>query len=242
MSLTYDGFDLTRYAFVQLERPVGPSLRAESEQVPGRDGSVLTSLQLDELTITAHCTLRRRYYHEWERVRMELAAAFTKMGERELTLPDEPGLYRMATASLSNSVKTPLEPPVTFDVEFTCHSPVAYGIEHSVTIPSDGYVMFEVGGMLPVGVRIVAESAVRDSSTGLWGVRFDDGSFLNVALASNAARKVEIDSPSRTVRVANATDMVTLDSTWPKLEPGTHAARRYLGTGTATISWIERYL
>jgi len=242
MSLTYDGFDLTRYAHVKLERPVGPSLRVESEQVPGRDGSVLTSLQLDELTITAHCTLRRRYYYEWERVRMELAAAFTKMGERELTLPDEPGLYRMATASLTDNVQTPLVPPVEFSVEFVCHDVIAYGGEHSVTIPSDGYVMFEVGGMLPVGVRIVAESAVRDSSTGLWGVRFDDGSVLNVALASNAARKVEIDSPSRAVKVANATDMVTLDSTWPKLEPGTHAVRRYLGTGTATVSWIERYL
>lgn len=242
MSLTYDGFDLTRYAFVRVERPVGPSLRVETEQVPGRNGSVLTSLQLDELTITAHCTLRRKYYHRWERVRMELAKAFSKMGERVLTLPDEPGLYRMATASLTANVTTPLEPPVTFDVEFTCHDPVAYGIERTVAIPADGYVMFEVGGMLPVGVRVEAGAAVRDSSTGLWAVQFDDGSSLRVALASSAARKVEIDSVTRTVRVANATDMVTLDSTWPKLEPGTHAARRYLGTGTATLSWIERYL
>lgn len=243
MSLTYDGFDLTRYAFVQLERPVGPSLRVESEQVPGGDGSVLMSLQLDELTITAHCTLRRRYYHEWERVRMELAAAFTKMGERELTLPDEPGLYRMATASLSNSVKTPLEPPVTFDVEFTCHSPVAYGDVHSVAIPSGGSVEFEVGGMLPaVDIGVAAASAVRSSSSGVWGVRFDEGDFMHVALPSGSSRKVEIDADGRTVKVANATDMITLDSSWPKLKPGTHVARMDQGTGAATLTWIERYL
>lgn len=242
MSLTYDGFDLTRYAFVQVERPVGPSLRIETEQVPGRNGEIPVSMGLETLTVTAHCTLRRRYYYEWERVRMELAVAFAKMGERVLTLPDEPGLYRMATASLTANVTTPLEPPITFDVEFVCHDPVAYGVEHSVTIPSGGSVQFAVDGTLPVGVRIVAESAVRDSSTGLWGVRFDEGSFLHVALASNTARKIEIDTPSRTVKVANATDMVTLDSTWPTLEPGTHVARMDQGTGAATLIWIERYL
>lgn len=242
MSLTYDGFDLTRYALVQIERPVGPSLRIESERIPGRDGEVTTSFELDKLAVTAHCTLRRRYYYEWERVRMELAKAFSKMGERVLTLPDEPGLYRMATASLSENVTTPLDPPVTFDVEFVCHDPVAYGIEHSVTVPSGGSVEFEVGGMLPVGVRIVATSAVRNYSSGVWGVRFDEGAFLHVALASSTARNVEVDSPSRTVKVANATDMVTLDSTWPKLEPGTHVARMDQGTGAATLSWIERYL
>ena len=219
MSLTYDGFDLTRYALVKLERPVGPSLRIETEQVPGRNGEIPVSVELETLHIVAHCTLRRRYYHRWDRVRMELATAFTKLGEHILTLPDEPGMYRMATASLTDNVQTPLEPPVEFSVEF------------------------EVGGMLPaVDISVVAESAVRNNSSGVWGVRFDEGDFMHVALPSSSSRKVEIDADNRTVKVANATDMITLDSSWPKLEPGTHVARMDQGTGAATLSWIERYL
>ena len=242
MSLTYDGFDLTRYAFVRVERPVGPSLRIESERIAGRDGEVPTSFELDKLQIVARCTLRKKYFHQWERVRMELAAAFSKLGERVLTLPDEPGMYRMATASLNDSVKTPPTPPVEFSVEFTCHDPVAYGIEHSVTVPSGGSVTFEVGGMQPVGVRLAASSAVRNGSSGLWGVRFDEGAFLHVSLSSSTARAVTIDGVSRAVLIANAVDMVTLDSTWPKLSPGSHVARMDQGTGAATLSWIERYL
>lgn len=243
MSLTYDGFDLTRYVIVKLERPVGPSLRIKSEQVSGRDGEIPVSIELDTLQVTAHCTLRRKYYYQWERVRMELAAAFTKLGERVLTLPDEPGLYRMATASLTDNVQTPLEPPVEFSVEFVCHNPIAYGNEHSVTIPSGGSVEFEVGGMLPViNINMTAAAAVRNSSSGVWGVRFDEGDFMHVALSSGSSRKIEIDCEKRTVRVANATDMITLDSSWPKLEPGTHVARMDQGTGTATLTWIERYL
>ena len=243
MSLTYDGFDLTRYALVKLERPVGPSLRIETEQVPGRDGEIPVSIELDVLRIIAHCTLRRRYYHRWDRVRMELAAAFTKLGEHMLTLPDEPDLYRMATASLTDNVQMPLEPPVEFSVEFVCHDPVAYGDVHSVTVPSGGSVEFEVGGMFPaVGIGVVAASAVRNSSSGVWGVRFDEGDFMHVALPSISSRRVEIDADDRTVKVANATDMITLDSSWPKLEPGTHVARMDQGTGAATLTWIERYL
>jgi hypothetical protein len=96
--------------------------------------------------------------------------------------------------------------------------------------------------MLPVDGRLVAPSAVRNYSTGLWGVRFDGGDFLRVALASSTARAVEIDGSRRTVKVANATDMATLDSSWPKLEPGSHVARMDQGTGAATLTWIERYL
>jgi hypothetical protein len=174
---------------------------------------------------------------------MELAAAFTKLGERVLTLPDEPDLYRMATASLTDNVQAPLVPPVEFSVEFVCHDPVAYGDEHSVTIPSGGSVEFEVGGTLPaVGIGVVAASAVRNSSSGVWGVRFDEGDFMHVALPSSSSRKVEIDADNRTVKVANATDMITLDSSWPKLEPGSHVARMDQGTGAATLTWIERYL
>lgn len=242
MSLTYDGFDLTRYAFVTLERPVGPSMRIETEQIPGRRGSLVTEVLPDSLTIIAHCTLRRKYLSRWNRVRAELAATFTKQGECMLTLPDEPGRYRMATASLDANVALPLIPPITFTITFVCHDPIAYGAGSSATVPSGGSVEVEIGGMVATTVTIFALQAYRDQTSGLWGLKFDEGDFLHVDTGSNYNRRVDIDCEKRVVKVANALAMVTLDSNWPKLEPGTHVIRMDQGTGAATVSWIERYV
>ena len=242
MSLKFDGFDLTRYAFVRLDRPVGPGMRVTAEQVPGRAGDVVTAMVADVLTITAHCTLKRNYLTQWDRVRMELAKVFTATEPKVLQLPDEPELHRYATASLTSGVSMPLEPPVTFDIEFVCHDPVAYRDEHSVTVPSGGSATFDVGGLLPARVRIVAASAYRDASTYLWGIRFDEQDFTRVKFSTSGAKSVDIDCRERVALVAGATSMITVDSHWIELAPGQHTARMDQGTGAATISWIERYL
>lgn len=242
MSLMFDGFDLTRYAFVRLERPVGPRMRIETEQVPGRAGDLITSMVADTLTITAHCTLKRRYFSQWERVRMELAKVFCVGEPKVLQLPDEPELHRYATASLTSGVSMPLEPPVTFDIEFVCHDPLAYRDEHNVNVPSGGSATFEVGGTVPARMCIAAQSATRDSSTLLWGLRFDEGDYTRVKLTTTAAQSVSIDCLSRTVLVAGATSMITKDSHWVELAPGVHTARMDQGSGACVVSWIERYL
>lgn len=242
MSLTFDGFDLTRYAFVRLDRPVGPKMRIETTQVPGRAGDIVTSMVADTLTIVAHCTLKRRYLTQWERVRMELAKVFTASEPKVLHLPDEPELYRHATASLSNSVSMPLIPPVTFDIEFVCHDPIAFRDEHSVIVPSGGSATFDVGGLLPARVRIVASYAYRNGSTYLWGLRFDEGDYVRVKFPSSGAQSVDIDCAARTALVSGATSMITATSHWVELAPGSHTARMDQGSGTCTVSWIERYL
>jgi len=242
MSLSLDGFDLTRYALVRIERQPGPSMRVTTEQVPGRSGDLVTSCEMEALTIVAHCTLRRRYLHEWERIRTELASVFTVTDERVLHLPDEPEYYRYAIASFTNTVIAPLVPPVNFDIVFTCHDPVAYGNDCSVEVPSASEVLIYVGGTAPAIVRVSADAAVRDSSSHVWGLRFDGGPYLHVPIESAQSRAIEIDCASRKVTVAGALSMVTLGSEWVELSPGTHAIRNDEGTGASTITWTERYL
>lgn len=242
MSLTFDGFDLARYAFVRLERPVGPRMRIETEQVPGRAGDLVTSMVADSLTIVAHCTLKRRYLSQWERVRMELAKVFTATEAKVLQLPDEPDSYRYATASLTSSVSMPLVSPVMFDIEFTCHDPVAYRDEHSVVVPSASSATFDVGGILPARMRIVSAAATCDATTLMWGVRFDEGDFTRVKYDASDTKRIEIDCFNRTVLEDGATSMITADSHWMELAPGRHVARMDQGTGECTVSWTERYL
>lgn len=242
MALTYDGFDLTQYAFVQIERPVAPSVRVSTEDVPGRDGTRFVDATLEKYTITAHCVLRRKYIPTWESVRRTLASAFTKREPRKLYIPDDGGYYRMATATINSSVNEPLMPPVTFDVTFECQDPYAYSELKTATIPSGGSVTINVGGVSAFDIAITANSAVRNSSSLVWGVRFDEGDFLHVVTGSSSSRKVEIDCAERSVKIAGATAMVTLDSLWPQLEMGSHVVRMDQGTGAATIKWRERWL
>lgn len=242
MGLTYDGFDLMRYALVRLERPVGPEMRLTTETVPGRMGDVLVDSTIGTYEIVAHCTLRPRYRNDWQRVRRELAAAFIKSGEHILTLPDEPGLYRMASASLTRNVETPLPTPTTFDIEFTCHDPRAFGETREIIVPSGGSIEFAIDGMLPTCLQVSAPQARRSPSSQLWGMRFDEQDFMQVKLATSTAHAVAIDGERRLCTVDGATAMITLDSHWPELSPGVHVARMDQGTGAAILTWTEVYL
>lgn len=242
MALTYDGFNLTQYAFVQIERPVAPSVRVSTEDVPGRDGTRYVGATLDKYAVTAHCVLRRKYIPNWATVRNTLAVAFTKREPCELYIPDDAGRYRMATARIDASVREPLMPPVAFDIYFECQDPFSYGDLKTATIPSGGSVTINIDGMFATEISIVATSAVRNSSSLVWGVRFDEGDFLHVATGSSSSRSVEIDCGARSVKIADATAMVTLDSLWPQLESGSHVARMDQGTGAATLKWREGWL
>ena len=243
MSFTFDGFDLTQYAYARIERPIGPSLRVDAEQVPGRDGEIYLGSTREPLTINARMTLKPHYIRAWASVRRILAAALAKTGECRLTLPDEPGTYRMATASLSDNVTAPLVHPVEFGIEFTCRSPIAYALaEKTATLPSGGSVTLNVDGSLPARCKVVAASAVRNSSTNLWGVRLDSADYMRVELSTSSSRRVEIDAENRTAKVANATSMITLDSSWLEMSPGQHTLTMDQGTGAATVSWFERWL
>lgn len=241
-ALTFDGIDITHYAYVQLERQPAPSLRVETRDVPGRGGVVALGATRDVTEITAHCLLRPRYVDQWDTLRRTILARLLTDSPRVLVLPDEDGMYRYATASFTSTVTEPLEPPVTFDITFTDHDSILYGMTHIATIPSGGSAGIVVDGTLPPAITIVADNAVRNASSNVWGVRFDDGDFLHVATKSNSARKVEIDCDKRTCKLAGAAYMVTPDSNWPELSAGPHTVVMSFGTGAATLTWVERWL
>lgn len=244
MSLTFGGFDLTTYAFVRIERQVGPTTRVEVQQVPGRAGDVVMDEQIDALQIIAHCTLKRTYISQWESTRQLLAKAFSGVGEKSLVLPDEPNCTHKARASFdATGVAQPLEPPVEFSVTFTCHDPFAYSTTtKTATVPSGSSVSITVGGTHSVRLSASATAAVRDSTTQLWGLKLDGGDHMHVKLSGSSSRSVVIDGITRRVTDAGASSMITTDSNWLEVSPGTHTVQMDKGTGVATISWIERWL
>lgn len=241
-ALLYGGFDITEYFYVRIDRPTGATLRVSTESVPGRDGDLFQEATREPVTFVAHCLLKRKYLDEWYEIRDLIAAALWADGKPQvLSLPDDEGWEWVATASMDSDFTSPVEYPVTFDITFTCHDPVRRATRgHKVQVPSAGSVTFAVGGMLPCELSISAASAVRDGTTHLWGIRFDNGPYLRVELPTSAATAVSIDCPSREVRVGGALSMVTLDSLWPTLAPGRHTASMDQGAGAATLAIVER--
>jgi len=133
------------------------------------------------------------------------------------------------------------------ELSFVLTDPIAYGERKSVTVPSGGSVSVTVDGTAPTLPSIYAPSAVRDSSTHLWGVSQKYYSsverFVRVDVESGSTRKIEIDCDTGKVTVGNVYNVLTLDSDWLELTPGRpYSLSNDKGSGQSTVSWYERWL
>jgi len=159
---------------------------------------------------------------------------------KKLVLPDTPDRYYMAIPSGSLDLQRYIEAE-TASVTFDIVDPIAYGREVTVTVPSGGSVTFNVGGTYKTKPRIES-SAVRDSTALVWSLKLDNLDHIHVATGSADATTVKLDCDERTCKVGNQVSMITLDSDWLELEPGTHTLVMDYGTGAATVTFNERWL
>lgn len=235
--MQYNGFDLSDYETVVVSRPL-PQMRNVTAEVPSRDGLVVRGATMAEATAQVMVAFSGDSEARRHKIR-ELSSVLLRDIEARLEFDDDSGLYYMARVGETELVEHPMSGSLM--VSFLIPDPVMFGDVHTATVPSGASVEIEVGGTHPTYPRIEA-SATRDTSTGLWGVRMDDGDFLHVATGSSSARTVALDCRERTCIVNGNATLPTLDSDWLVLEPGTHVLANDLGTGAATVTWIERWL
>ena len=220
-----------------------PTARADTTDVPGRDGTLLREITYESRTITLECRAFEHKWEDFETLRDVLVSKLMTHGEMRLIVRTHPDEYYMAYLnSISEGDRIGGTGIGYFELEFVASSPWRYGDIRSVTVPSGGSASFLVNGNLPATASVVANSAVRSNGSTVWGVRFDEGDFVHIATGSASSRKVEIDGAKRTAKIAGATSMITLDSNWPILSPGAHVVRMDEGTGAATLTWQERSL
>lgn len=211
-------------------------LGAESGDAARLIGNPLQPL---EITVSARLATSsidpRDIQREWAKV----AALLRREGLQPLSLSR--GLYRMAALTGATDLEFATY-SATADLKFTCPDPVAYGEERRLTVPSGGSVSFHVNGTYPAKPSIEAAGAVRDSSSGVWGLRLDDGDVLRIATGSAQPRLVEANCQARTCRVAGAVALPTPESDWLTLEPGEHVLNNDQGRGSCTVTYSERWL
>ena len=239
MTVTWDGHDLTELFLVTNIARSWPSLSASTTDNPA-GGSFLVGLRPQSPTVS----MTLRAYGDSSR-RREAARALASWlavdGPRELAFGDDGGLCYMAVPDGSADSKR-LYWQEAVAISFLVPEPVMLGDRMTATVPSGATASVGVGGTAPARPVIVATAAVRDSSTGLWGVRDTaSGDFVRVALPTASPSAVTIDCERRTATVNGQSALVTLDSDWLELAPGAHALA-VDGTGDATLTWRERWL
>lgn len=239
--VTFDGFDLARLVYVEdVRRPLYAGLRVQTETVPGADGCLVRSTGLDSMEVEVDVRCIRPSKVEMRRVLGELARVLAVDGPCRLTQSDRPGLYDLAVPTGCPSVDEWMGTGGA-TLTFLLPSPASYGPKRVAAVSATA-AAFQVFGTYRTAPVLSCATAVRDSSTGLWGVRLDGGDFLRVALPDGKPHGVEIDCAARAAKVDGANAMVTLDSDWWSLDAGRHRAAVELGTGDVEMTWNERWL
>ena len=217
-----------------------PTVRASTIEVPGRDGQVLTGLTLEPRTITLECRCFCPSWHDMDELRYQLAGLFAKKRGLQVSTRNHPGEYYVAHLESITEGDREANGIGYLELSLVADDPIRYGQTRTATVPSGGSVSITVGGTMPALLSVSAAQAFRNSTTLVWGIKFDNADFLHVDTGSSLTRSVAIDCEKRSAKVSGQTTMVTLDSNWPRLTPGTHTVANDQGTGSAVLTWQER--
>lgn len=238
MTVTFDGHDITaRYMVTGIDRPRS-SYALTTEDNPAGGAFFLGSrAQAGSVTMDVHIDGPSRDRRDAIR---ELASWLAVDGPRELAFSDDEGLCYMAVPDgMPDLERFYFKDLVT--LSFTIPEPYMLGAIRKATVPSGGTASVIVGGTAPALPLFSASAAVRDGSTGVWGLRLDDGDYIRVPIGTASAAPVEIDCTERTAKANGAIVLPTLDSDWLAFEPGTHSVENDEGTGACAVEYRERW-
>ena len=237
--ILYDGHDLETL-FVCGDPVINIINSAPSYQdSESRNGAVVIGKRWDVSTVTFSIGVTGDAHTRREK--LSTLASWLDVDEpKKLVIPDTPDWYYLAIPDGGVELTRGIGGEIG-QLNFTIVEPAAYGEEKTATVPSGGSVSITVGGTFPTRPTIAA-SAVRNSSSLVWGVRLDEGDYIHIPTGSASAQTVAVDCDARTSTVQGSVVLPTLDSDWLELAPGTHTLRMDNGTGAATVKWRERWL
>lgn len=233
-TIRFDGNDLSPYILVtDVGRRVMPGRRITKTQIPGMDGALVSSVELDPVEITVSACIKRRLMPDVEEARIALAAMMASREPAPLVLPDSRGTYLMAVyeggAEPSSLISVP-------DVElvFLCADPVSYGQSRRQEISGEGYVV--AGGTYRSKPVVTARPPAGES----WQItNVDTGEFVRVYADFDGSQEVVLDFPKSRCTVNGADHRVDVESDFFFLE-GTRKIS--VSSGSCTLEWAERWL
>ena len=240
-SVVLGGVTLTSsYVVEGVVRPL-PTPVPSYEAVAGSDRNVILDVRFEPPTISFTIIATDKTASQRRTMARDLAAILLSKQPVTLSFSGDGGKYYRGVVSdeleMREFVRCGLLP-----VSFLCDSAAMYGTTRTVTVPSGGTASVTVGGTYPTRPSVVCESAVRNSSSLVWGLKLDDQKFVHVMTGSSSSRRVEFDCEARVCKVSNSLTLPTLDSDWLELTPGSHTLKNDQGSGSCVVTFTERHL
>ena len=233
-NLIFDGNDFCEFFLVEKVSYDLPSLDIDTQDVPGMDGVAFTGATTSMPPLTVRLTSKPGTVSHRRALKRKLAEWLDVDEPKRLFTVEDDGRYRYAVPSGSPSIT---EGTDTFSAEVSFEFPDPYLYGETRRIPlTEVSNTFRVRGTVPT-LPTIAVSAT--PSGGYIGLRLDDGDVMQVP--ATAASSVVADCMDRVVTANGTVAMITLDSDWFELSPGTHTIAREIGTFTTdeSLNYIE---
>ena len=238
--MIFDGHDLNSLFVVS--RPTFETFAPNRsfQDVLGRDGTVYMGGSLIGGNISVKLSVIRKTPAQRREALSTLFMWLDVDEPKWLVMDDQPGISYKAIPSGD----MPIDSFTNADsvvVNFRLLEAAAYGDTVTKTLPSNGTIIFTVGGTYPTK-PIITSDATRSANSHLWGIKLDEGVFLHVDTGSSSARAIVLDCEERTLTIEGDVALPTLDSDWFELAPGSHTIKMDNGSGSAIITYKERWL
>lgn len=232
--IAFDGHDLSPYILVtDVKRQVAPKRRITQTQVPGMDGALVSSVELDAIEVTVSGCITRRLMYDVTEARKALAACLKSSEPAPLVLPDDPTTYLMALYEGGAELSKPAYAP---DVELTflCANPVSYGQHRSIEV--NGTKRVRVGGSYPARPVVT----VKPPSGSQWQItNVGTGEYVRVLSSFNGSQTVVLDMGLERCTINGTDHAVDITSDFFSIDGD---ALLMVSGGTATVEWDERWL
>ena len=234
---SFDGHSLEELFVIEdVRRPVLGSASATTQAVGLADGGVFLATRYEVPEIKVSLAQAWRDPRDARDALRRLAAWLHVDSPRPLEFGDESGAYYMALPSGALDASRVGVSAERIEVTFAVPDALLRsGITRSVT-SADGLAEFEVGGTAPTPPLITATAAQGSPVT----FELDGEHRLSVQVGSTA-RALRVDCDGRLVAVGGTETMITLDSDWLDLAPGSHAIEMTSGSGEFAVTWNDRW-
>lgn len=232
--IQFDGNDLSPYLLVtDVKRQVVPKRRITQTQVPGMDGALVSSVELDAIEVTVSGCITRRLMSEVTEARKALAACLMSADPAPLVLPDDPTTYLMALYEGGAELSKPAYVP-DVDLTFLCADPVAYGQHRSAEV--SGTKRVRVGGSYPARPVVT----VKPPKGSQWQItNVGTGEYVRVLASFTGSQTIVLDMGLERCTINGTDHAVDITSDFFSIEGD---ASLMVSGGTATVEWDERWL